>query len=296
MKIAILLSSYNGENYINKQLESIFMQNCKDEIILCIRDDGSTDDTLNIINFWKNKLNIILFCGNNIGPRDSFKELLVTAPNSDFYCFCDQDDIWHYDKLASAVKILGSYKNNIPLLYFSNISLVDKQGKLIKENRDLFFPQLNYRSLLVKNPAPGCTMMFNHELRLALMKVNFDYFFMHDVVAVEVASIIGKIVYDSKSRVDYRQHSESVTQGHNKIKNLLNKINFWFFQKNISICKQANELLRLFPNNLEKIALEDVCKYRKGLNRFKLAFNRKYRSDDSKCNRSFVIRILFGIA
>ena len=155
---------------------------------------------------------------------------------------------------------------------------------------------MKYENVIVENPALGCEMVFNHELRLSLQKVSFSHYFMHDVVAIDLASLIGKIIYDETPRIDYRQHLASVTQGHKKIKSFLNKLNFWFFQKNISISLQAKELLQLFPDNENKELLIKISEYRRGLNRFKIVFSNLYRSSSFKCNRSFMLRVLFGVA
>lgn len=53
MKVAVLLSTYNGNKYLDKLLDSIYMQDLEEEIVVCIRDDGSKDNTKNIISKWK---------------------------------------------------------------------------------------------------------------------------------------------------------------------------------------------------------------------------------------------------
>lgn len=296
MKIAILLSTYNGEKYLDDLLQSIFYQHCDFKIIVCIRDDGSKDSTLHIIKKWKSKLDIILTEGNNVGPRDSFKELIFSAPICDYYAFCDQDDIWNEDKVAVAVRALKEKGNGKPLLYYCNASYLDQKGNQIKSTRDENIPLLSYNNLIVKNPSLGCEMVFNNELRNAMKLVNFNYYFMHDVVAVQLASCLGEIIYDNVPRMGYRQHFESVTQGHNKLKSIYNKLYFWFFAKDISISNQANELLLLFPKLKENKVIKEVSQYRKGFNRFKLVFNKIYRSDSFKCNRSFILRVILGVA
>lgn len=296
MKIAVLLSTYNGEKYLNDLLNSIYLQKCDFEVIVCIRDDGSNDNTLGIIDNWKTKLKIIITGGENLGPRGSFRELLDTAPACDYYAFCDQDDIWYPDKLAAAVSELEKGKNNIPRLYYCNTSLVDQNRKLIQGSRDTIAPLLKYENLIVENPALGCEMVFNNELREAMKKVSFKYYYMHDVVAIELAALLGEIIYDKSPKMDYRQHMESVTQGHDKIRRFFDRIDFWFFQKDISISNQAKEILNLFPMTRERDTLKEVCEYRKGLNRIKLMLNKKYRASSYRCNRSFILRVLLGVA
>ena len=77
MKIAILMSTYNGEKYLDEQLESIFKQNINAKITLYVRDDGSTDSTIAIIQQWKQKLDIVLYKEKNLGPAGSFGDYLL---------------------------------------------------------------------------------------------------------------------------------------------------------------------------------------------------------------------------
>lgn len=61
MIITVLLSTYNGEKFLDKQLESIINQVTDKTINILVRDDGSTDNTIAILNKWKKKLILILF-------------------------------------------------------------------------------------------------------------------------------------------------------------------------------------------------------------------------------------------
>ena len=96
MKIAVLMSTYNGQKYLDEQLMSIADQTFSKMMTLYIRDDGSTDNTLKIIEKWKKKIDIVFFQGENVGPARSFWKLLMNSEiQADYYAFCDQDDIWN---------------------------------------------------------------------------------------------------------------------------------------------------------------------------------------------------------
>ena len=96
--IQILLSSYNGAVYIAEQLDSILSQSYKDIEVL-VRDDGSKDDTLYILNAYANKYsNIkIIAADGNLGSSRSFLELLSHS-TADYVMFCDQDDFGYLIK------------------------------------------------------------------------------------------------------------------------------------------------------------------------------------------------------
>ena len=134
-QVCVLMSTYNGENYIVEQINSILKQiNVTVELI--IRDDGSSDNTSSIIRKFENDYSNILFIqGENVGVGRSFMELLKYAPESDYYSFADQDDVWLEDKLCRAVNMIKELENEgvdncrhqiLPVLYSSNQILVDE--------------------------------------------------------------------------------------------------------------------------------------------------------------------------
>ena len=129
-KVAVLMSTYNGEKYLREQIDSILAQEGVD-VTLYIRDDGSSDSTIEIINEYLTKTNRIKFyIGENIGVGNSFMQLVYDCPEDyDYYAFSDQDDIWLTEKMQVAVDSLKEYSN--PFLYCSNQILVDKNGKII---------------------------------------------------------------------------------------------------------------------------------------------------------------------
>ena len=105
-RVLVLMSTYNGEKYLDKQLESILNQNVKNVDIL-IRDDGSKDNTIKIINKWLVEFpkRIKLETKENIGVVKSFFELVKAAPiDYDYYFFSDQDDYWSEKKLEKAIE------------------------------------------------------------------------------------------------------------------------------------------------------------------------------------------------
>ena len=122
MKVQVLLSAYNGEKYIQEQIDSILNQS-NVEVSLLIRNDGSTDDTRKILDSQSTQ-NIKCINDKNIGLVRSFVELINQADEAEYYAFSDQDDVWDNDKLCSAISMLEDYKN-MPAVYSSNARLVD---------------------------------------------------------------------------------------------------------------------------------------------------------------------------
>ena len=131
-KVAVLLSTYNGEKYVGAQIHSILTQTYKN-LVLVVRDDGSKDKTVKIVKeFMENNSNIKLVEGKNLGFIKSFFELLKYE-DADYYAFADQDDIWLPNKISLAVESLNKLEDDVPNMAFSNSDYYDVDMNLIKE-------------------------------------------------------------------------------------------------------------------------------------------------------------------
>lgn len=211
-RIAVLLSTYNGEEFLEDQIESIFDQRDVD-LTLFIRDDGSNDSTKEILRKLKNnKNNLKIYYENNVGVGSSFMRLIETVPDSyDYYCFSDQDDIWFPDKLISAINKI-QYEE-FPTLYTSNQTVFEQiDGTKYLRYKDV--PSVSYCQILHRNLVAGCTMVWNKDLQAILSNnIPTDDLLknrIHDVWVAMVAACLGKIVYDSNSYILYRQHNNNV--------------------------------------------------------------------------------------
>lgn len=207
-KVTVLLSSYNGETYLEEQLDSIIAQKDVRTGIL-VRDDGSTDGTCDILDRWQQKGDLRWYRGENMGPARSFMELLRQAGDSCYYAFSDQDDYWLPDKLKTAVDRLEGYDKR-PALYFCQTELVDRN--LNRVNSVIIHPRLTFGESLVYQFVGGCTMVMNGALRDIILKYEPKYLSMHDVWIYDVAQAIGAhVVFDHISHILYRQHGGNVT-------------------------------------------------------------------------------------
>ena len=204
-QVCVLLSTYNGEEYIRTQLDSVLNQEDV-EVFLYIRDDGSKDQTREILHeYAKNNANIFLVEGKNLGFVQSFWTLVKETRDYAFYAFCDQDDIWDKDKLKVAV---GSLMENKPMLYTSNVISVNNDMEVLKEKGFPFEGVLSYPDALQRPVLPGCTFVWNNALHIELQKYSGPQV-AHDWTTYIIASAIGKVVYDSKSHIRYRIHGNN---------------------------------------------------------------------------------------
>ena len=107
--VCVMMSTYNGERYLEEQVLSILNQKGI-ETYLIIRDDGSTDNTCRILDklCLLNTDRIKVYKGKNIGYNKSFLKLLGYAEGYDYYAYADQDDYWLPDKCLRAINILSN--------------------------------------------------------------------------------------------------------------------------------------------------------------------------------------------
>lgn len=167
-KVAILISTYNGEKYLKEQMDSLLNQTYKN-IDIYIRDDSSTDGTIKIIEeYIKNTSNIKLIKGENLGFVKSFFELLKEVREADYYAFCDQDDIWMEDKIERAVEFLSKLDENKANLYFSNSDYYDGEMNFIAHGEEK--KVYNFRNSLVECVSQGMTMCINKKARDEIAK------------------------------------------------------------------------------------------------------------------------------
>lgn len=216
-KVAILMSTFNGEKYIDEQISSILGQKGV-EIHLWIRDDGSNDKTVAKIRDWaaKNPKKISFIEGENIGYRKSFLKLNETVPNGyDYYGFSDQDDVWHLEKCISAVHKLEEVSSDLKL-YTSNLNIVDENLRFIyKTNMEKNY-NMNLYSYWVRARFAGCTYLFSESLKNKAANYT-DYadesITDHDFLIGTMAFMFGEVIFDRCAYIEHRRREESVTSG-----------------------------------------------------------------------------------
>lgn len=209
------MSTYNGEKFLSQQLDSLYNQSGVNIHIL-VRDDGSSDSTLEILKkYSKSKGNIEVISGKNIGAAKSFFEISHYAqfslPEYDYYAFCDQDDIWLSDKLISAINSLEQFDNN--KLYFCRAKYVDSNLNYLRESPKV--KVFDYTTCVYRNPALGCTMVFDKSLLdtfcLAYQKID-EIYNLHDAWMFKCAIYTNaSIISDNDIHILYRQHGSNVT-------------------------------------------------------------------------------------
>lgn len=299
LKVAVLMSTYNGKKYIEEQILSILSQS-NIHVQLIIRDDGSTDGTQDIIKRYSYCLENVKFIqGNeNLGPGMAFMTLLKNCFSNiyDYYAFADQDDIWHPNKLSKAVEKLMLLDK--PVLYCSNQTIY-KDGKELGLRFDNT-PDLSLIGHISKNALSGCTMVFNSTLAKIIVDKPLPpkkllQYRMHDAIVFLIALLNGEVIYDENSYINYRIHATN-TVG-------LKKINIFFRTRRFlkhdakNIRKNsARYLLDYFPvEKKDKEILEEIANYQRSFKeRYKLLCDTRFYHESGENKILFWIKILLN--
>lgn len=224
MRVVVLMSTYQGERFVEEQIVSILSQLPNDGRLL-IRDDGSRDRTIEIIEAIKEP-RVTLVRGQNIGFARSFLWLLATAPKDfEMVMLSDQDDVWLPNKIERAWHALRG-KDKTPFLYCSRMQLVDE--KLKRVGVSPIWPRgPSFDNALTENIVTGCTIALNraaHSLVLSVGDERRIYF--HDWWIYLVVSALGKVVMDEEPTILYRQHGNNVIGRGVGIKRYLMNLDF----------------------------------------------------------------------
>jgi len=202
------MSTYNGAKYLREQMNSLKQQREVD-LHVVVRDDGSTDDTCNII---KNEYpEVELRQKKNIGCEASFLELLYSAPIADYYAFSDQDDVWMEDKLESAISQLAGIEG--PAIYGCNLMACDEGLQTIKEIHN----SQSIERMRAKKDVDhvfnmhGCVLVWNRELQEVIESFHPSGIYAHDVWVNAIGNAVGRMVIDETPHIFYRLHNNNVS-------------------------------------------------------------------------------------
>jgi glycosyltransferase involved in cell wall biosynthesis len=223
--IDILMATYNGEKFLEEQIQSLLDQTYQ-EWNLIIRDDESNDKILNVIEkytiLYPDKIRRLNDHKGRLGPTLSFAALLEYS-KADYIMFCDQDDVWLPDKITITLnKMLELEKKNpgIPLLVFTDLSTTDDSLHITSPSfmtSQKFFPEIIHdpTKLLALNIVTGCTVMINKLSRDFILPIPSSNIGHDQWMAVNLAHY-GKLDFIPHPTVLYRQHGNN-SVGSNQI-------------------------------------------------------------------------------
>jgi glycosyltransferase involved in cell wall biosynthesis len=208
--VEVLLSTFNGEKFLAAQIESILAQSWRN-LRLTIRDDGSRDGTVDVLQEAARDPRVTVALEQNIGATASFFHLLEgVAPSTSFAAFADQDDVWLPEKIARAVSALSAVRADEPALYCSRVFIADENLRTVGETPAWPRPP-SFGNALIENIAMGCTSVLNRAAIDLLQQQSAPRnAVQHDWWCYLVIAAFGTVIYDLQPSMSYRLHGRNV--------------------------------------------------------------------------------------
>ncbi len=229
MEVAILLATYNGEKYIAEQMDSLLVQSCEEEMKIYVHDDGSKDSTSAILEKYAREHPelIDILQGEPTGSACDNFFFLVNRVQAKYYFFCDQDDIWHKEKVRQSLAAMKKLEQDVgtdrPLLVFSDLEVMAEDGATkaprMSAYQSLDPTRISFRELMIQNVITGCAVAINDKCAEYMRRTKpeeYDGVVMHDWWAALIAAKFGRIGYIDAPLARYRQH-DSNTLGARKV-------------------------------------------------------------------------------
>ena len=219
------MASYNGQKYIKEQIDSICNQSIKNWCLF-IRDDGSVDDTIQIIQkYCKQDKRIHLLCNNtdNHGAYLNFWTLIDFAKNNycfDYCFFADQDDIWPQNKLEIMLTYANKFNADIPLLVYGDMEIINENNEVMEHSLNDIMgigKMSGLTEFYSSGFVWGCNMMINRKLIDVIDAFPINHpvvnIMSHDNYYTKVCLITGKVVFLDHICLLHRRHINNVTSG-----------------------------------------------------------------------------------
>ena len=288
-KIDILMATYNGQKYLVEQLDSIINQTYHNWNLL-IRDDNSTDKTLEIIqNYHKKDKRIKILKDNkgNLGIVRNFEELLKSS-ESEFIMFSDQDDIWVENKLDMYLKMIEKIKNKGFMIH-SDAILFDKNKSNILKDTFISKKAINrgLENVFFNYFVQGATILISKEIKNFILPFPKEVY-LHDRYIHLISELFFERIFVNKALIYYRQHGDNQIGAKNTIRELLLKRYF---------DERDRQLIKIIYNKYGSLLTEDKKKlieeYFKITDIKKNRFNRFLNLKKSKINISLKKQISF---
>lgn len=221
--VTILLATYNSEPFIREQIDSILWQTFRDWKLV-VRDDLSGDGTVEIVkdymSRYPDKISMLDNCGESKGAYLNFVELLKSV-DSDYYMFCDHDDVWLPYKIDLSMKRMSEVEDpNLPVVVHTDMKVVDRNLNLIHDSfwrySRLLPDHVSFKELALCSSVNGCTMLFNNRAKIVSLP-HVAHATMHDMLVARATAANGGIISAIKEpTVLYRQHVDNVVGAHER--------------------------------------------------------------------------------
>ncbi len=194
-QVKVVMSTFNGEEHIIRQIDSIIQQSGVHVSIL-IRDDGSTDETISLLRqYSKDHQQVQVLAGRNIGWRKSFIEVLKVADSAEYYAFSDQDDVWIKEKLEKSIKILRQADSKKPAMVHCNRFSCSEDLKPFDSQSMKVRKPVSRKNALTQEYAQGCTIVMNSAAKKLVTRYQPNEMAPHDFWTGLICYYFGSVYY-----------------------------------------------------------------------------------------------------
>ena len=288
-KIDILLATYNGSKYLSEQIDSLINQTYKN-INIIVRDDGSTDNTVEIIKEYEKKDGRVKLLNDNLGNLGfvrNFEEFMKNS-TSEYLMFSDQDDIWYNDKVEISYvrmkEVEYIYGKSCPILVHTNSKIMNYETRTKSLFISDYAKNSSFENSFFNFFVQGSTMLINASLKREALPFSKEVY-LHDRYLHLIAEFIGIRSYVDAPTMDYRQHSNNeIGSRVNVIDKIKNKRYFNLKDRELLIF-----LDNTYSTNLDEIKKEKMDTYKLIVNnnisrfkRLKLCIKKKIPMNNKK--------------
>ena len=208
IRVSVAMTTYNGEKYLEEQLNSIYAQTrLPDEVVVV--DDGSRDGTVEILKRYRERYGLIYYVNEKkLGFNQNFGKAIGLC-TGDYIALCDQDDVWFSQKIEKSLRCLQSIEcPGIPTLVSSQCQDIDENRRLLPKKFPLEDTWNYYDTLWGINNSQGCCFVFNRVLAELILPIPKDKEVIFDMYIALIAAMMG-VKYNMATPLMYYRHHQS---------------------------------------------------------------------------------------
>ena len=255
--VDILMATYNGEAFVEEQVQSIINQTYR-EWRLLVHDDGSTDKTMEILHRLAEEDERVVVIEDGVQHLGVAKNFIHLAKQSTAaYCmFCDQDDVWLPNKVEKMVHAIEQYNQGVPQVVYTNAFLWSPNRGIISDKNTLTYPTTLRQTLFLNTGIQGAAAIFNR-LMCEVIEQPLSYYAMHDHVLLLAGICFGEVHYLHESLMYYRQHENNLTG--NAPGSIAKKITLMWQNRNVPLVSREhyNGLKSFYEYFREGVRVDD---------------------------------------
>ena len=255
--VDILMATYNGEAFVEEQVQSIINQTYTDWRLL-VHDDGSTDKTMEILHRLAEEDERVVVIEDGVQHLGVAKNFIHLAKQSTAaYCmFCDQDDVWLPNKVEKMVHAIEQYDQGVPQVVYTNAFLWSPNRGIISDKNTLTYPTTLRQTLFLNTGIQGAAAIFNRAMRELIVEP-LSYYAMHDHVLLLAGICFGEVHYLHESLMYYRQHENNLTG--NAPGSIAKKITLMWQNRNVPLVSREhyNGLKSFYEYFREGVRVDD---------------------------------------